>query len=88
MAPLYLMIALHYHCTAGEYPYVGAPAVESALAGLVEAGLLRKLDKPTPYGATFERTGGLAVYVKALCDVPFPVKVWQMPDRSGVKTAG
>lgn len=44
--PLYIEIALHYYCSSTDFPRLGAPAVDEAIANFVSAGLLRDTAKP------------------------------------------
>jgi len=76
--PLFIEIWLHYYCFSAEFERINAPAVQSALAAFVSHGMLRKLDKPTEYGATYEGTEGLEVWVRALCCVNWPTREWVM----------
>ncbi len=79
--PLYIQIGLHYYCSSAEFERIDAPAVQSALAAFVSHGLLRKLDKPTEHGATYEGTRGLEVWCRDLCSVNWPTQEWVTPSQ-------
>lgn len=86
-SPLEISIALHYWTTPGDYSAEDpdhrlSPAVQSALHGFVEAGLLERRTEPTDRGSRFKATDGLRVWIEALCAVPLPVRIWIVPDRS------
>lgn len=83
MSPLEISIALWYHCRPGDYgkgtgdDNHTAPAVQSAIKGFMDAGLLA-VCRP---GAerVYCGTPALEVYVDALCRVPMPVQKWVIP---------
>lgn len=83
MTPLEITIALFYRCRAGDYGKdngdnnYNAPAVQSALKGFVDTGLLAL--SPAGCEATYYATPALEVYVEALCSVPLPVQKWVIP---------
>lgn len=80
------MIGLHYWTSLTEYGadnpnHANSSVVQDLLKDFVNGGLLRKLDKPNEHGSTYERTDALEVWVKALCNVPWPVQAWVIPER-------
>lgn len=82
-SPLKIMIGLHYWTTSGEYdggdtPHWESPAAQDALKDFVNGGLLRRTDTGRR-GATYEATDALEVWVKGLCEVPWPVQKWVLP---------
>ena len=87
-SPLEIEIVIHYHAFPGQYRGgdFSAPAVKEGLQKLVKAGLL-EIDDSRSEGQydEFEKTPALAVYMDALCKVPFPVKV-PRPEPEGLGT--
>src|ERR1700758_4389179 len=84
MTPLEISIALHYHTRSDQFREgdFSGTAVQEALAMFVAAGLLEEKGwsmRGTFRQPNYQATGGLKVYVEALCAVPLPVNVWQMP---------
>jgi hypothetical protein len=82
-----IAIAIHYWTTPGEYSADNTAHRESPFArdvheSFVKRGLLRKLDEPNAYGATYASTEALGVYIDALCSVPFPVQQWVIPSQT------
>lgn len=73
--PLEVEILLHYHCSDSEHPNAGSPAGQTAINNFVSKGLLGRRDDGTHWGVP----GALDIYVKAVCDVPLPIKVWMLP---------
>jgi hypothetical protein len=83
-SPLAIAIGLHYWTTPTEYAaddenHRESPAVKEIIAEYVAAGLLVKRKTPSSYGATYEGTEGLRVYVEALCAIWWPQQIWQIP---------
>lgn len=83
VTPLMLTIAVHYYTTGSDTEAYGAsvgradaPAVVEQTKLLVDAGLLRPVKGPR----RFEQTAGLGVWIDALCQVPFPVMQWRIPE--------
>ncbi len=82
MSPLYIEIALHYHCRTDDFPRLDAPAVKSALIDFVSSGLLRPQSDAPGTRRNYEPTDGLAVWVEALRAVPWPKQVWAIPSNT------
>lgn len=86
MSPIEISIALWYYCRVGDYGRFNgdnnfdAPAVQSAIKGFVDKGLL--IANPAPNECIYRGTDALNVYVDALCSVPLPVQRWVMPKSS------
>lgn len=80
--PGLITLAIHYWTTPGPYApdnpnHANSPAVRTWHAELLRAGLIiREADN---YTANNE---AMRVYMDALCNVPFPVQKWVMPDDS------
>lgn len=79
MTPLYIEVALHYHCKADEFPRLHAPAVQDVIREFLLQGLLDCITGPGPRDRMYKPTEGMRVLVDALCATPFPVKKWVMP---------
>lgn len=79
MTPLEILIAIHHAVGVGEYK-PAAPIVSQIEERMCRAGLLRLRQVREPGMSTYEATAGLALYLKALRSVPWPVQVWQMPE--------
>jgi hypothetical protein len=79
VSPLFIEIALHYHCRVDDFDLerFSAPAVQEALQSLVKAGLLERGGKFQP---VYVPTEGLKVWVDAICSVPFPQRRWMIPE--------
>jgi hypothetical protein len=83
--PLEISIALWYRCRVGDYGKgtgdcnYTAPAVKETFKRFVDAGLLGL--SPAGSDAVYYGTDALGVYVDALCDVPWPVQKWVIPDK-------
>jgi hypothetical protein len=84
MKPLGIEIALHYHCSAAEFPRLNAPACMEMCQFFVGHGLLRDGEEG---GRRFEPTNGLKFYIEALLKTPLPRKVWVMPPFVGLEEA-
>lgn len=88
-SPLMIDIAIWYHCRVGDYGKgngdnnFDAPAVRDLLRDFVLGGLLAK--SPERSEQEYYATEALHVYVRALCNVPWPVQMWVIPTT---ETAG
>lgn len=84
-SPLEIDIALWYYCRPGDWrPHNGdnnedAPAVKEVFCKFVELGLLRRNN--CGVFSNYVGTKALHVYVEALCNVPWPVQQWVIPER-------
>ena len=76
MTPLEVSILLHYHRSDEEPPNADSPAQAVALDKFVRAGLLGRRDDGTHWAVHI----ALDLYIKAICDVPIPIQVWQLPN--------
>ena len=81
-SPLEIRIALHYWTTPGDYElgtgcHWHSTAVQETLSKLVERGLLQRREAADL--AMYKRGPGLECYVKALCDISFPIQKWIIP---------
>lgn len=92
--PLEIMIGLHYWTTPGPYAanepsHANSPAVCEICRNFIERGLLVEglSDRAKKYGAAYESTEALGVWVNALCDVPFPIQKWIIPDSHNGRVA-
>lgn len=84
MTPIEIEIMLHYYSRANDFRDgdFNAPAVEVALAKLVNVGLLAHGPNLRVRGylpTHYHITEGGEVYVRALKAVPLPVRQWVMP---------
>jgi hypothetical protein len=85
--PLEISIALWYYAHEGDYVTdKTAPVVEEALARFVDAGLLKRNEPNADLPQKYFGTDGLRVYVDMLCQMPWPVQQWVLPN--GLKGAG
>lgn len=82
MTPLMIEIGLHYRCTLGDFRNgdFSAPVILPMLLDFVAAGLLE--DAGIGVTPRFKATEGLAIWVEALCRVPWPVQHWVMPEAA------
>lgn len=82
--PLLVEIAIHYHCHPGDFPRMGAPAVQGCIQELVNHGLLERCYND---GIFYKRTPALKPWVDAITQVPWPVKdvqhtvTWAVPNN-------
>lgn len=83
VTPLHIEIAMHYHCRTGQYEMVTTNETRRQYADdLVDAGMLKRVPGPGPQATVeYASTPGLAVWIKAICSVPFPVQQWVIPAR-------
>lgn len=82
MSPLEIEILIHYYCTMDkDVGNFDAPAVQDALKGFKELGLLelRNTGGNCLYQANRE---ALTIYIDALCAVPLPEKQWIIPNET------
>ena len=78
--PIALAIALHYYIgTPGEFR-PRSPVADRWISEMVRAGWLRKREAGQPDDSIYEATDGLLTDVRALCQAPWPVQQWVMPD--------
>src|SRR5690349_12535260 len=81
--PLEISIAVHYYTRGGDYGRgTGdnnwtAPAVQDACEAMCAWGLLRRSEKQ---GQMYEATKGMDAFMQAMCDIPWPVQQWVIPD--------
>jgi hypothetical protein len=80
MTPLMIQIGLHYHAMTNDFRDLDAPAIRDGIAAFVSAGLLRLSRPDDQFGRAYQPTDGLRVWVEALCAVPWPERVWRMPE--------
>lgn len=84
VTPLHVNIALHYHTSVDQWPDLRIPIHERYANDLVNYGLLEK--DPSHVGpfcaSIYRKTPALAVWIEALCSVPFPVQQWVIPKSS------
>lgn len=86
--PLKIDIALWYHCRVGDYGKgngdnnFSAPAVQAALQDFVNGGLLER--SPTGCEAEYFGTEALGVWVDGICNVPWPIQKWVLPNGDRV----
>lgn len=83
-SPLEIKIALHYYAMPGDYDGTerGSGAFSEIVETFLRGGLLVT---PGPRGATLSAGPALAIYVEALCAIPFPVQKWVIPDARPVR---
>lgn len=84
MTPLEIEILFHYHCVTTDFPRLEAPAVKKAIEMFVAKGILHvgvefEGEKSNKYIANRDATN---VYVEALCSVPLPLQVWEIPTEA------
>ena len=77
MTPLAIEMALHYHCTPGDYRDgdFSAPAVREVIDFMLETELIESKS-----GGGYRGTGKLAAYVAKLCTVGLPELRWIYPE--------
>lgn len=81
--PLYIEIAVHYCCSAIDFPRLDAPAVQEAVADFLKAGLLEETHPDEVNRTAFAATEGLRLWVAALCAVPWPERKWVIEKNLG-----
>jgi hypothetical protein len=81
MTPLEIEILLNYHYRDDEPPNADSPAQKEALDNFVHAGILGRRDD----GTHWANQRALKLYIDAICAVPLPVRVWQLPDNQNTK---
>jgi len=87
VTPLHIEIAMHYHCRTGQYEMVTTNETRHGHAeDLVRAGLLKRLMSCPGTGIDpghigYFKTDALAVWIEAICSVPFPVQQWVIPGQ-------
>lgn len=81
ITPLHIEIAMHYHCRTGQYEMVTTNETRRRYADdLADAGLLTRVpDAGSLAIVAYGATPALAVWIKAICSVPFPVQWWVIP---------
>ena len=91
-SPLEIMIAIHYHVYPGTYSkddlnHARSSAVKEIKERFLKLGLLKEARKEfkEKYGADYEGTEGLKVWVNALCNIPKPIMLmtWIIPETGG-----
>lgn len=73
MTPLFIDMAIHYHCTPGDYRDgdFSAPAVRELIDWMRDEGLIEHKD-----GGGYRGTDRLAAYVTKLCTIDLPELRW------------
>lgn len=85
IAPLHILIAMHYHCSgdqtdyAQNTPHGDSSAVIDIRNELADAGLLSRNMGASAVNRLFEPTDALRVWVEGLCGVPYPEQRWIIP---------
>lgn len=88
VSPLALSIAIHYltrsdaeYAADDQRHWTSAP-VQEAIAQFLDYGLLDERKVARADQARYVGTDGLAVWIRAVCSVPFPVREtrWVMPE--------
>ncbi len=77
ISPLIISIAIWYCTRPGDYngdDNYDAPAVQEGIKLLCDNGLL------VASKGQYMATEGLGVWVNALCNVPFPIQIWAIPE--------
>lgn len=77
--PFMIEIGLWYWTRGDDYRHgdLSAPILPGTLQDFVSGGLLRE----TPDGPRkYEPTEALGIWVNGLCNVPWPVQRWVLPD--------
>lgn len=90
MATIYQMqILMHYHCSYAEYKNKDAPIFKETIDHLINLGLINRgpqINPHLPQGMSDPEYHGnreaLAVYIKALEAIPFPVNIWVLPEQT------
>jgi len=84
MTPLHILIGLWYHTSGTGLDYEAGTAhgnsraVAEYIQDFVTAGLLTENHGASAVRRKYESTEGLAVWIKYLTDMPFPVQKWEM----------
>ncbi len=81
VSPLIISIAIWYYTRPGDYngdDNYNAPAVQAGIKLLCDNGLLVVSD--LVIGQNYIATEGLAVWITALCNIPFPIQIWAIPE--------
>jgi len=80
MSPLMIEILLHYLSRTDDYRNGDfyAPAVRQAIDWLNDNGFLKAAQRGTRRSYHLAERG--EVYVKALCEIPFPIQIWVIPE--------
>ncbi len=73
--PAMLSVFLHYHYSTDQYHWSGS---DEWIAKIIDKGLRMKLLVECKAG--YAAGPALAVYIKALCAVPFPAQIWGYSD--------
>lgn len=82
LSPLEVEILIHYYCSNKDFRNIDAPAVDSAILGFVELGLLKRIDNRHLGDPRYEgNNNALKVYVDAICSVPLPELKWTVIDE-------
>lgn len=81
MTPYELGIALHYHTSGVDYPWLGAPIAHQTKEWFVDNELL--FHSPAT-GSTYYPTEKLHAFCRMLCAVPLPVQCWTDPRTGAV----
>lgn len=80
VTPLYIEIMNHFYCRASRFERDEAPACRSAISSLVAAGMI----EPYPNDGDdrqFIATEKGRAWIDFLCEVPFPVTKWVLPQE-------
>lgn len=78
MTPLEIEILLHYHTRGVDYPTFDPPSQSNALDYFLSNEYLR--DAGPAAHVRYRPTDKLHAFCSALCNVPEPVKVWEVGD--------
>lgn len=77
MTPNDIEVLLHCHVCPNPHPRKGAPAVDEAIDMLLRRGMITH----SVGGEYYTTTEGGRMLVDALCNTPFPIKAWVMPEK-------
>lgn len=86
-SPGEIAILIHYYITPEPYSqrdleHAESPFVKDKTNLFFRMGLLNYLTEPNKYGSHYEANlEALAVYINALCKVPYPVQKWIIPEE-------
>lgn len=78
--PLDIEILMHYCVSGSDFPRLGAPECKRTICDLLAKELLDVVPMEADSDQSYRATDGARVYLDALCAVPFPKRVWTIPE--------
>lgn len=77
--PSDIEVMLHFYYSPERHPRESAPAVQNAIVGFMNDGLLREREGLNQHGSRFETTGRGKAWVEMICATPYPEQAWTNP---------